>query len=422
MTHTMSALSQQTLSEALADMHAKKEFRPNRSDPRGPSMENLRAELEDQVVAAMPQKRPSAPAMGTMRSATLMGFGERRSKKRWNAATVTCSTLGVFGFNTASEKSWSWRCLPGFFWLSLALALSAYAAISCMLEPGRLYVRLCTAFFACGCFLGLCCLRQQRLQDLLRGTLGKYARQLEFEDSWHRLSARRLLLVGGTWLFTVGCRSASFAVCRGSAATKTVPEELVAFIVTQTLFSLLVYCQLHVCSALELSIHCFCAQFFEHENPKEILAGWSMLTAMLRRSARAIEGCFLAISTTMLGTLMLTCVVIWNDSNVPFDGTCSTLWASWTLSPAALVYLVFWRMSVITDQCSRVPALASFWLASSHRSADREHQFMVQNLAYSNAGFFVYGMRITCAVALKIAYLAGIVTLTLVSQSLRAAS
>jgi len=70
---------------------------------------------------------------------------------------------------------------------------------------------------------------------------------------------------------------------------------------------------------------------------------------------------------------------------------------------------------MVTEKCSRVPALIYLWSAE-HEGFESETQYAVEYVVHSAAGFYVKGVRLTAFMTLKITYVLGVIGLTLVTR------
>jgi len=198
---------------------------------------------------------------------------------------------------------------------------------------------------------------------------------------------------------------------------------LVIYAYLQGLFGALMYCQLHISCALEIAVDMYCVRFFDDRYLPSGIMEWNVLQAMLRRSARTVEMCFLALNTAVLGLLMLTGVqVVDSGLEVVLDprepgGQIAALWCAWVLPPVGLVFFTVFSAAAVTEKCNRVPSLVNSW-HFGESEPDRDRPYIVQHIAQSAAGFYVKGVRLSTVVPMKLTYLFGLLAFTLLSRSI----
>merc|ERR1712107_385915 len=83
----------------------------------------------------------------------------------------------------------------------------------------------------------------------------------------------------------------------------------------------------------------------------------------------------------------------------------------WLLLSVSLLALVDARLFLwaaeVTEKCARVPPLVNS--LSFGVDVDPQRHYLVEYVAYSAAGFYVKEVRLTAAMALKLAYISGLV-------------
>jgi len=291
------------------------------------------------------------------------------------------------------------------------------------------YFHMTTGCTSCGAFLGLLFLRMQCIHNLLgphQQPIELYASSFGFRDSWHVVSTRRFLAVLVLWV----CSSLSHSIMNlHLGCPQSGDASIFACVINSCAVGGLCavfFCKLHVCSALELAIDHYCLRLFESQDAATGTVQWNVLQALLRRAAHTLEGGFLAVSSAMLGVVVLTSAEILNVFNDPRrssfrfstveDTACWSLWAGWVLPPTSLVFFAVFRAAAITEQCSRVPALVNSWMFPG-RVMDLEKRYIVEYITHSAAGFYVRGVRLTATWALKLSYLCGVLLFSLLTQS-----
>eukprot|EP00929_Paragymnodinium_shiwhaense_P054583 TRINITY_DN27363_c0_g1_i1.p1 TRINITY_DN27363_c0_g1~~TRINITY_DN27363_c0_g1_i1.p1 ORF type:complete len:968 (+),score=181.99 TRINITY_DN27363_c0_g1_i1:110-3013(+) len=279
--------------------------------------------------------------------------------------------------------------------------------------------------YALAGLLGLLSLRRRRI-DMLLGPADRplqlYADTHEFLELWQAYSMRRGSAVIALWFFTVLPKvlTSLDIVCSQESASHS--QSLYAFLPLSCLVSVLVYCQLHVCCCLELSIDRFCQRYFLTPDLPRGIAEWNVCVAILRRSADILDTCFLSITTLVLvGALLQVVQLLQRQSTesgmVEQNRTCQVVSSMWVLPPVLLVIYAVFSAAAVTEKCTRVPALLNS-LVTEGNFVDRGRQYLVLHIQASAAGFYVKGVRLTGYMALKFLYAFGAVMFALLSKEL----
>ena len=98
-----------------------------------------------------------------------------------------------------------------------------------------------------------------------------------------------------------------------------------------------------------------------------------------------------------------------------------TLVKVYRILPAALVMFgmmrIFFKAAQVTDRCIRVPSLINSVSVGPH--LDNERQYLVQYILQSAAGFYMFHVRVTSQMTVKITYVLAVVICALVQQTLQ---
>jgi hypothetical protein len=173
------------------------------------------------------------------------------------------------------------------------------------------------------------------------------------------------------------------------------------------------FTHLHVCCGLEMFVDKYCFRSFNDMDISKSITEWNLLQALLRRAAASLDDGFLASTTSIFATLLLTGAQLLQGNKSSFDTTdldvhCSALWCGWILPPVVLVLITVFRAAAVSEKCSRVPALVNSWTYEDGRHIDQERQYVVQYIMHSAAGFYVKGVRLQTFMAIKLTYLLGV--------------
>jgi len=332
--------------------------------------------------------------------------------------------LGVLPFQVGNLAFWYSNVVQ-----ICVVFLLGYSFMLAVRDTDSLYIHLTTVCYALGGLIGAILLRMRRIQDLLGPHdrhLELYARNFDFFEEWQEVSIQRFCVVLALWICSVISRvmaifgSSCPDAMGGNEDRNAALAPLISFVVISGLLSVLTYCQLHVCCGLEMAIDKFCHRLYLQKDLGSGIIEWNVLQAMLRRSANTIDSCFLAQSTSVLATVLLTGVEVMQsrDSAVAgiAGGRCAALWCGWVLPPMLLVIYTVFRAAAVTEKCCRVPALVNSW-PFTEEQIDNGRQYVVEYITHSAAGFYVKGVRLSAFMAFKLTYLFGVVMFTLITQA-----
>lgn len=314
----------------------------------------------------------------------------------------------------------------GRVWELYRLALAAVLCSVLLVSVARavqssqgLYAHLSTACIALGDLLAVLFLRARGLRSFIgphSKPLESYARSTGFLGDWRRMSMERGILVLMFWAWMAVSKFLGAALqCAGA------PKSFLATggsVLAYSILASLVYCQIHVCSAMELAIDNYCIKLFDSPDANTGITEWNLLQAMLRRAAHILEASFLSQGTTILGVTLLTILELFSQPRVDVRSVspqCLASWAGWVLPPTAMVFYAVFRAASVTEKCLRVPALINSWVFSGQQ-IDHERSYVVQYIVNSSAGFYVKGVRVNSQIALKLFYTFGVLAFTVITQ------
>lgn len=336
--------------------------------------------------------------------------------------------LGLSGFTLFNEGRWSARYRAFMVLVAAALvvlALPVPAALSRIQ-----YCQMVTESQALGVLLGLVLLRMEPVELFL----GPVQRPLEvlawtngFWDAWQVLSLRRLGIVTVLWVCMTLSRLTGLLLSDCSPLTEhfAAPEilHIVTFTISGALVMLLLFAEVHVCGGLELAVDDYCVSVFQQMDVTRSIHDWNVLEALIRRAAATTDWSFLAVGTSVVGSLLLTGIVLlqaqdthWVDVG-HLSPHCTALWCGWFLPPLIMLLYTICCMAAVTERCLRVPALVNSWPNQEGKAIDHDRQFLVHHIILSSAGFYVKGVRLSASVAIKFAYLSSGVLFTLFTRT-----
>lgn len=389
------------------------------SEARGKSMQQqqtiqkLRATHEAALIGV-----EDLPPRTTCRRSTL-GFLERPLESR--AINGAHCLLYVYGIaQPYGNMGWSWygRISPWIF-----LVLVACHVISSAGVRHFFYARLAIEIFVLNCLIGLCSLNASSVQRLLGpGTqvLTKCV-EGEFLQLWHQKSLIAFSVVMFMWLTTVAIWIVLWQVdveCYDQQQQYSREAAIVSVLTPllgSGLYAALTYFQLHVILNLELRVDLFGAGFFEQPDYCNAVQEWNKLQAIMRFAAKTIDVCFLATQSSVLAALVLMGVeLLIGDGQIA--PRCITAWAFSGLPCAVVALYTLFRAAAVSDKCAIVPAFINSYHVEQH-PINAQRQYLVEYIQNSAAGFYVRGVRLTGFVAMKAAYLSGLVIFTFMMKA-----
>lgn len=411
--------------EAPSQLHAKAHasIRSLRVPTRD-ALEGLRTEWETGLLAATPSvnARVHVPCVPTGRG---RGLPQLLHDGLLCVPGFIVYAIGVTPFNTGLRALRFQRLV-----LLSTAALLAHSLVQAALDREHMHLWLITSCYALSALLGLLHVGRQGIHELL----GPHKRPLEahafvagFRDRWRLASLKRCLVAVAAWACTVLAAALLLANpdcdVLGAASASGLGEggilwSLVPFAAASGLSTALVYLILHVCSGLELVVDNFCVVVLDHQDFARGVGEWNLVQALLRRSARSIDGCFLAQGTAVLSAMLLAALAILQLFSARKGAMSAAetvrlilVWIGPSLAPVLLLLYSVFRAAALTEKCLRVPPLVNSW-ASKERPIDAERLFMVQHIGHSGAGFYVAGVRLNASMTLKLAYLLGFAAFT----------
>eukprot|EP00927_Polykrikos_kofoidii_P044035 TRINITY_DN38121_c0_g1_i1.p1 TRINITY_DN38121_c0_g1~~TRINITY_DN38121_c0_g1_i1.p1 ORF type:complete len:828 (-),score=113.71 TRINITY_DN38121_c0_g1_i1:145-2589(-) len=335
---------------------------------------------------------------------------------RWIPGVVL-STFGIVSLHGCLFKGERYH-----FAISLVLPiLSVLAIVSSLQEANHyLYFRIAEVCFAAGTYVAFVALRLNNMSSLIgpSGRLDIYAKKYLFVESWMSSSLRNGLVV---LLFLASFYATPLVGTHFGTRTVNSTNVLVevAYVVHSAFFAALAYCLLHLSCGLELMVDRFCTRFFDDPVFTTGIQMWNVMQALLRKTARAMEVCFVALQTSAMAALILSAAQIVahsKEGNAELASAATFQFLSW-LAPTFLMLYCLFRAAVVTEKCLRVPALVNSLISEHKDTINVDRSYMVEYLEHSAAGFYVYGVRVTAFMVMKYTYIVLLGTFTFISQT-----
>jgi len=366
------------------------------------SVNELRRQLEKEltIMAECTSPSPSDDDMMDFASDTSEWISQRW--QRTFQVALRASGMVPWRVQLAGTACVASRCYQCTMVLVMVFT-TMYPALHAAMGTSHLMV---TIPFALGGLMGLLSVQNKLVREILwcfPGPLEMYAKRRGFTESWSNLSRKRIALALVLWVCAILVRSAS--VVHSWSEAMCVPSDadhglsLASFIIGSLMFQMLVICQLHLISMLEIMVDRFCIQIYQEPDVAWGLDEWNVIQAILRLVATALDSCFLetqAMAQLALAIGAVHSMLNHSDDSCIFNHALSLLTVV-LLSLGAWTHL--YCAAAVTEKCSRVPALLNA-MAMQHE----ERQCLVQYVTNSAAGFYVKEVRLTAGIALKLTY------------------
>jgi len=329
---------------------------------------------------------------------------------------------------TTTHSWWAPSRIYQFLIILLAAAAAFVQGVAVSMGPNLddhtmgMFGRMSDFTLGLGTVLGLLGLRAWQdnsdFSDCQRLLLG-CAHDQGFLDRWSTLSRRDIQISAATWCGALVARifdNAFFGLWPmqkedGSFDTQAAVG-LVAFMFAVAAALALATGILHVSRAVTSMIDNYCCKFIEEPDTARAVREWNVLQAVLRKSCSAVQHCFVALQTTVTAAMLLSIV----DLGVIHDSG----YRRTSALPHAIVMAGIGRLFVIcatvTERCARVPAFMNS--LSFGTDLDTERLYLVEYIAHSAAGFYVFDVRLTAAMALKFSYLCCVVAFAVATNML----
>lgn len=157
-------------------------------------------------------------------------------------------------------------------------------------------------------------------------------------------------------------------------------------------------------------VDAFCFNYYHKFDYKQAVHEWNVLQATLRMTCSAIQYCFVSLQTAVLvGAAALL---------LDFTLTKGTEWAlTPNLVMLVAVSLIFLRAAAVTDACQRVTPVVNS-ISLDEDALTPNHQFLVNYITASSAGFHVFEVRLTIGLVIRLFYFAGLIAFTISTRVL----
>jgi len=365
-------------------------------------------------VEEMVQSQDLGTAMGPTLSIDSMAVEDEVSAPLW---------LRICGTLPWSQAAALHTCYRSLVLASMALIVCflVFAAVyapsgSCEREVCLGYVQIADLALAVGSLVGL--LSMQSLASL--GILGNsesilvaYARRQDLTAAWSAAARGHSARLALLWACCVALRLVS--LLRAPQPSLLDAAAAGSYAVASLVFLGIASGILHVSCALTLVTDSYAAHF--DSAPFRLDASvheWNLLQAVLRKVSGAAERGFVAMQGTAVA--LVTVVILAARGQLRGE----PVWAGDVAGQSSVALLVagamltFFRAAEVSERCMRMPSVINS--LNFGECVDAQRHYLVEFINYSAAGFYVWEVRLTTAIALKLTYFCCIVTVAGLSQ------
>lgn len=177
-----------------------------------------------------------------------------------------------------------------------------------------------------------------------------------------------------------------------------------------TLFGACAYV-IRLCRGLHFAVDSFCQYITEiNFDFDDAMQEWFLLHCTVRTACSSLQLCFVILQLTALGIVLFGAASLYLAENAIEEITVATY------VPAVLCIIVLLRLSMcaafVSDLCKRVPMLVN----SSNAEFDLKRMYLVEYIVHCETGFYIFEVRLSSALLLKVFYVACAATLGLLTQ------
>lgn len=261
-------------------------------------------------------------------------------------------------------------------------------------ENHDLLVGCLDAVLACGGVLGLCsCVIYNKAIVAATGLLEAYADRAGISKHWDKLAGKDVI-----------CAIVVFSTClclqffRCWPTNKLALHCAIAF--SELLLLGLCVHLLRMCRCLCVIVDMYSNNVLENEDFEDAAEEWCLLDAMCRTACKSYQLCFVVLQSAAMGALLFAfaAVDLWGklESRVLSEIIRGLLCAM------AVVYLSMCASS-FTQSCNRAPTLVN---SSTVAHLDAKRMHLVEYIAASKTGFYIFDLQLSPGIILKIFYVA----------------
>lgn len=260
---------------------------------------------------------------------------------------------------------------------------------------------------AIGAFLGLFACGALKLYtsvgkciDLLQA----FADSQGFSEDWKKKNRGDAILASLLWCIAFAERARCVATLTNHSQEDRSDGVLscIAFAVFSGLLTAEVLNIMRVCRALSIVVDDFALRMVQSGNFAAAEKEWNVSQAIIRSACTAVQVVFLIIQSTVVAAIILGVADFLIMQGEHRDYGSQTALTSGGILILGLTQM-FLRASGVTDHCTRLPSFINS--LSFGDTLDASRMYIVDYIVHSQAGFYVFEVRLTSDLVLKTMYL-----------------
>jgi len=260
------------------------------------------------------------------------------------------------------------------------------------------------SFGALLCLLCGGCLRFSTPVAECEAMLDAFADERNLHEDWLQKCRWDALIVSTIWLLSVVERAREL-FADGLTLHQDVDQQeivnnlcnLASFMVSGGVLLACLFRVMRVCRGFYVIIDDFSFNLVTTSDLCVAEQDWNLLQALLRRSCAALQYLFIVLQSTIVAALILGV-----DDFYRLAKPTSLISGAFVLIGLAPLFLC---AASVTDHCERLPPFVNS--LGFGRSLDADRLYLVEYMFYSQAGFYIFEVRVTRDMVLKAFYISG---------------
>jgi len=261
------------------------------------------------------------------------------------------------------------------------------------------------AGFALGAFLCLICcgcLWMRTSVAECEAMLDAFAEARELKEDWQSACRRDAFQVISFWLLATGERAREIVMrmpedSLSSEILLTYLSSVVCFAVSTGILLACLFRILRLCRGFYIMIDDFSFQLVSSSDLGAAEQEWNLLQALLRRSCSSLQFLWIVLQSTIAVALIL------GLDDFHRSGAEVAIAGVIVLLGLAQMFL---HAASVTDHCERLPSFVNS--LGFGRELDADRMYLVEYMFYSQAGFYVFEVRLTRDMVLKAFYICAV--------------
>eukprot|EP00434_Breviolum_minutum_P019673 symbB.v1.2.017353.t2/scaffold1352.1/size234417/2 len=260
------------------------------------------------------------------------------------------------------------------------------------------------SFGALLCLLCGGCLRFSTPVAECEAMLDAFADERNLHEDWLQKCRWDALIVSTIWLLSVVERARELFADGLTLHQDVDQQEIVnnlcnvaSFMVSGGVLLACLFRIMRVCRGFYVIIDDFSFNLVTTSDLCVAEQDWNLLQALLRRSCAASQYLFIVLQSTIVAALILGV-----DDFYRLSKPTSLISGAFVLIGLAQLFLC---AASVTDHCERLPPFVNS--LGFGRSLDADRLYLVEYMFYSQAGFYIFEVRVTRDMVLKAFYISG---------------